>query len=106
MLQWIKTTKLYLFLFAAVVGLVALWGEWRKSEGKAQAEAENEAAHRERENYTRERGRRANEDIRSGGDSFIPDWLRKNNRSRFLLTAPPLNLPGAVGSPANAIATV
>ncbi len=33
-------------------------------------------------------------------------WLRANNRSRFLLTAPPLRLPGAVGSPANAIATV
>ncbi|MBL8675218.1 MAG: cyclase family protein [Rhodospirillales bacterium] len=33
-------------------------------------------------------------------------WLRANGRSRFLLTAPPLRLPGAVGSPANAIATV
>ncbi len=33
-------------------------------------------------------------------------WLRANKRSRFLLTAPPLRLPGAVGSPANAIATV
>jgi len=27
-------------------------------------------------------------------------WLRANQRSRFLLTAPPLRLPGAVGSPA------
>ena len=36
----------------------------------------------------------------------LADWLRANNRSRFLLTAPPLRLPGAVGSPANAIATV
>lgn len=33
-------------------------------------------------------------------------WLRKNNRNRFLLTAPPLNLPGAVGSPATPVATV
>ena len=33
-------------------------------------------------------------------------WLRANNRSRFLLTAPPLRLPGAVGSPATPIATV
>jgi len=33
-------------------------------------------------------------------------WLHRNGRNRFLLTAPPLNLPGAVGSPANAIATV
>ncbi len=33
-------------------------------------------------------------------------WLRQHQRSRFLLTAPPLRLPGAVGSPANAIATV
>jgi hypothetical protein len=33
-------------------------------------------------------------------------WLRKSGRSRFLLTAPPLRLPGAVGSPATPIATV
>lgn len=33
-------------------------------------------------------------------------WLRERKRSRFLLTAPPLRLPGAVGSPANPIATV
>ncbi|MBS0537929.1 MAG: cyclase family protein [Proteobacteria bacterium] len=33
-------------------------------------------------------------------------WLRKNRRNRFLLTAPPLNLPGAVGSPVTPIATV
>lgn len=33
-------------------------------------------------------------------------WLRKNGRNRFLLTAPPLNLPGAVGSPVTPIATV
>ena len=38
--------------------------------------------------------------------SDLADWLRANHRSRFLLTAPPLHLPGAVGSPANAIATV
>lgn len=33
-------------------------------------------------------------------------WLRANDRSRFLLTAPPLRLPGAVGSPATPVATV
>lgn len=33
-------------------------------------------------------------------------WLRQHKRHYFLLTAPPLHLPGAVGSPANAIATV
>jgi hypothetical protein len=33
-------------------------------------------------------------------------WLREHRRSRFLLTAPPLRLPGAVGSPSTAIATV
>jgi len=33
-------------------------------------------------------------------------WLRENGRNRFLLTAPPLRLPGAVGSPATPIATV
>jgi len=38
--------------------------------------------------------------------SDLADWLRANRRSRFLLTAPPLRLPGAVGSPANAVATV
>jgi kynurenine formamidase len=33
-------------------------------------------------------------------------WLRQNGRTRFLLTAPPLRLPGAVGSPVTPIATV
>jgi kynurenine formamidase len=33
-------------------------------------------------------------------------WLREHRRSRFLLTAPPLRLPGAVGSPATPVATV
>ena len=33
-------------------------------------------------------------------------WLRDHKRSRFLLTAPPLRLPGAVGSPVTPIATV
>lgn len=33
-------------------------------------------------------------------------WLRAHRRHRFLLTAPPLRLPGAVGSPVTPIATV
>jgi kynurenine formamidase len=33
-------------------------------------------------------------------------WLREHNRSRFLLTAPPLRLPGVVSSPVTPIATV
>lgn len=33
-------------------------------------------------------------------------WLRANKRSRFLLTAPPIRLPGAVGGPVTPIATV
>jgi kynurenine formamidase len=33
-------------------------------------------------------------------------WLKKHHRNRFLLTAPPLRLTGAVGSPATPIATV
>ncbi len=36
----------------------------------------------------------------------LADWLRANGRSRFLLTAPPLRLPGAVGSPVTPIATM
>lgn len=36
----------------------------------------------------------------------LAEWLRANERSSFLLTAPPLRLPGAVGSPATPIATV
>jgi hypothetical protein len=36
----------------------------------------------------------------------LATWLRGAKRSRFLLTAPPLYLPGAVGSPVNPIATV
>lgn len=36
----------------------------------------------------------------------LAGWLRDYKRSRFLLTAPPLRLPGAVGSPVTPIATV
>jgi kynurenine formamidase len=38
--------------------------------------------------------------------SELAGWLRANNRWRFMLTAPPLRLPGAVGSPVTPIATV
>ena len=38
--------------------------------------------------------------------AFDADWLREAGRNRFLLTAPPLRLPGAVGSPATPVATV
>ncbi len=38
--------------------------------------------------------------------SDLADWLRANGRSRFLMTAPPLRLPGAVGSPPSGVATV
>ena len=33
-------------------------------------------------------------------------WLRANGRTRFLLTAPPLRLPGAVAAPTTPVATV
>jgi len=33
-------------------------------------------------------------------------WLHEHGRSRFLLTAPPLDLPGAAGSPVTPVATV
>lgn len=36
----------------------------------------------------------------------LAGWLRSAQRHRFLLTAPPLRLPGAVGSPVTPIATV
>ena len=36
----------------------------------------------------------------------LADWLHANGRNRFLLTAPPLRLPGAIGSPTTPIATV
>ena len=36
----------------------------------------------------------------------LAEWLREHGRQRFLLTAPPLRLPGAVGSPVTPIATV
>ncbi|MGA8260876.1 MAG: cyclase family protein [Arenicellales bacterium] len=38
--------------------------------------------------------------------SELASWLREHRRSRFLLTAPPLRLPGAVGSPLAPVATV
>ena len=36
----------------------------------------------------------------------LASWLRAHGRSRFLLTAPPLRLPGTVGSPLTPVATV
>jgi len=36
----------------------------------------------------------------------LATWLRANKRNRFLLTAAPLRLPGATGSPVTPIATV
>ena len=38
--------------------------------------------------------------------SELNDWLREAGRTRFLLTAPPLRLPGSFGSPVTPIATV
>lgn len=38
--------------------------------------------------------------------SDLADWLKANGRSRFLFTAPPLRLPGAVGSPVTGVGTV
>jgi kynurenine formamidase len=38
--------------------------------------------------------------------THLARWLLANDRRRFLLTAPPLRLPGAVGSPVTPIATV
>jgi kynurenine formamidase len=36
----------------------------------------------------------------------LASWLREHERSRFLLTAPPLRMPGIVGSPVTPVATV
>ena len=36
----------------------------------------------------------------------LANWLRANGRNAFLLTAPPLRLPGAMGSPCTPVATV
>lgn len=36
----------------------------------------------------------------------LATWLRENGRSSFLLTAPPLRLPGVAGSPLTPVATV
>lgn len=38
--------------------------------------------------------------------SPLNQWLRQHRRSRFLLTAPPLRLPGAAGSPVTPVGTV
>ncbi|MCO5731642.1 cyclase family protein [Rhizobium sp. SSA_523] len=38
--------------------------------------------------------------------SELAAWLRKTQRSAFFLTAPPLRLPGSVGSPLTPVATV
>jgi kynurenine formamidase len=36
----------------------------------------------------------------------LAGWLREHDRSRFMLTAPPLRMPGVVGSPLTPVATV
>ncbi|MBH61304.1 MAG: hypothetical protein CL569_02410 [Alphaproteobacteria bacterium] len=36
----------------------------------------------------------------------LAQWIREHGRSRFLLMAPPLRMPGAAGSPVTPIATV
>ncbi len=36
----------------------------------------------------------------------LAGWLRQHDRNRFLLTAPPLRMPGIVGSPLTPVATV
>jgi kynurenine formamidase len=36
----------------------------------------------------------------------LATWLREHERNRFLLTAPPLRMPGIVGSPLTPVATV
>jgi kynurenine formamidase len=36
----------------------------------------------------------------------LNDWLKANGRNRFLLTAPPLRMPGSFGSPMTPVATV
>lgn len=38
--------------------------------------------------------------------SELASWMRQHHRRYFLLTAPPLRLPGAVGSPVTPLATV
>jgi kynurenine formamidase len=38
--------------------------------------------------------------------SPLNDWLRMSKRTRFLLTAPPLRMPGSFGSPLTPVATV
>ena len=38
--------------------------------------------------------------------SELAAYLKEHKRNRFLLTAPPLRLTGAVGSPSSPIATV
>ena len=40
------------------------------------------------------------------GDIELAAWLRQKRRSAFLLTAPPLRMPGAAGSPVTPVATV
>ena len=47
----------------------------------------------------------ASRSARCGTCTSWPTWLREHGRSRFLLTAPPLRLPGIVGSPLTPIAT-
>lgn len=82
MLGWINSAKIYLILAAALVAFIGIWGEIRKADGVRQQLERTNSERVQREEVTRERGRQANEDIRSGGNDFISNWLRDNNRFR------------------------
>jgi hypothetical protein len=53
-----------------------------------------------------EMGRKPDPESMSNACAVLNGRVRSRKRHRFLLTAPPLRLPGAVGSPTTPVATV
>ena len=82
LLTWFKSTPVYVWIASFLILAFGVWGQINKSRGKQEANERNEAAQREAETATRERARKAHEEITNGGDSHISEWLQRNDRFR------------------------
>jgi hypothetical protein len=82
LLTWVKNTPVYVWIVSLLVLAFGVWGQVNKSRGKKEATEANTEAQREAETATRERARKAHEEITNGGDSHISEWLQRNDRFR------------------------
>ena len=82
LLMWFKNTPVYVWIASALLVAFGIWGQVNKSRGKREADEAAAEQRREAETATRERARKAHEEIIDGGSTHITDWLRSNDRFR------------------------